>query len=76
LDFCNAYLENYKESLFSFLPLIAGMKSRLEEKGFTFYGCEPMKLTFSAKDYGYLGTEFADILSENNIFCEFSTNRS
>lgn len=72
LDFCNSYLENYKENLLSFLPLIAGMKARLEEKGFTFYGCEPMKLTFSAKDYGYLGTELADILSENNIFCEFS----
>ena len=71
LDFCNSYLEGYKEKLISFLPLIADMKARLEEKGFVFYGDEPMKLTFSAKDYGYRGTVLADILSENNIFCEF-----
>lgn len=71
LDFCNTYLENYKEALLSFSPLIAGLKARLKEKGFTFYGDEPMKLTFCAKDYGYTGTELADILSENNIFCEF-----
>ena len=71
LDFCNSYLENYRERLLTFLPLVAEMKTRLEEKGFTFYGDEPMKLTFSAKDYGYTGTELADILSENNIFCEF-----
>lgn len=72
LDFCNSYLEGYKERLISFLPLIADMKARLEEKGFVFYGDEPMKLTFSAKDYGYSGTELVDILSKNNIFCEFS----
>ena len=72
LDFCNTYLENYKEALHSFLPLVAEMKARLEEKGYTFYGDEPMKLTFRAKNYGYSGTELADILSENNIFCEFS----
>ena len=72
LDFCNTYLENYKEILLPFLQLVSGMKARLEEKGFIFYGNEPMKLTVSAKDYGYWGTELADILSENNIFCEFS----
>ena len=71
LDFCNAYLEGYKQKLQNFLPLVSKMKARLEEKGFTFYGDEPMKLTFCAKDYGYTGTEFAEILSENNIFCEF-----
>ena len=72
LDFCNTYLANYKEALHSFLPIIAEMKARLEEKGYTFYGDEPMKLTFRAKDYGYSGTELGDILSDNNIFCEFS----
>lgn len=72
LDYCNTYLVSYKENLLSFLPLIAKMKKRLEDKGFVFFGDEPMKLTFSAKDYGYTGTEIADILAENNIFCEFA----
>ena len=72
LDYCNTHLVSYKENLLSFLPLIAQMKKRLEDKGFVFFGDEPMKLTFSAKDYGYTGTELADILAENNIFCEFA----
>lgn len=71
LDACNSYLQNYKQKLSNFLPLLAEIKARLEEKGFTFYGDEPMKLTVSAKDYGYTGTELAEILKENNIFCEF-----
>lgn len=71
LDACNCYLENYKQNLNNFLPLLAETKAKLEEKGFTFYGNEPMKLTFSAKNYGYTGTELADILKQNNIFCEF-----
>lgn len=72
LDACNTYLESYKDKLRGFLPLVSKLKARLEEQGFVFYGDEPMKLTFFAKDYGYSGTELADILSKNNIFCEFS----
>ncbi len=72
LDVCNSHLENYKQNLNNFLPLISEMKTRLEEKGFTFYGDEPMKLTLSAKHYGYTGNELAEILEQNNIFCEFA----
>lgn len=72
LDACNSHLENYKQNLNNFLPLISEMKTRLEEKGFTFYGDEPMKLTLSAKHYGYTGNELAEILEHNNIFCEFA----
>lgn len=71
LDACNLYLESYKQKLNDFLPLISETKARLEEKGFRFYGDEPMKLCIATKSYGYTGTELADILSENNIFCEF-----
>ncbi len=72
LDACNSYLEKYKQKLNDFLPLLAKTKASLKEKGFCFYGDEPMKLTFSAKDYGYTGTELAEILKENNVFCEFA----
>ncbi len=72
LDACNSHLENYKQNLNNFLPLISEMKTRLEEKGFTFYGDEPMKFTLSAKHYGYTGNELAEILEQNNIFCEFA----
>ncbi len=71
LDFCNSYLESYKQKLQDFLPLVLKTKEDLKEKGFCFYGDEPMKLTFSAKSYGYTGTELADILKQSNILCEF-----
>ncbi len=72
LDVCNSYLESYKQKLDEFLPVVAQVKESLTEKGFCFYGDEPMKLTISSKDYGYTGIEIADILKQNNIFCEFS----
>lgn len=72
LDACNSYLEGYKQKLTEFLPAVAQTKALLEEKGFCFYGDEPMKLTISAKEYGYTGTELADILKQNDILCEFS----
>ena len=72
LDACNLYLEGYKKKLADFLPLVAQAKASLEKKGYCFYGDEPMKLTISAKAYGYTGIELADILKQNNVFCEFS----
>lgn len=72
LDACNLYLDGYKKKLADFLPLVAQTKASLEKKGYCFYGDEPMKLTISAKAYGYTGIELADILKQNNIFCEFS----
>ena len=72
LDACNLYLEGYKKKLADFLPLVAQTKASLEKKGYCFYGDEPMKLTISAKAYGYTGIELADILKQNNVFCEFS----
>ncbi|MBO5291129.1 MAG: amino acid decarboxylase [Clostridia bacterium] len=72
LDVCNLYLEGYKKKLADFLPLVAQTKASLEKKGYCFYGDEPMKLTISAKAYGYTGIELADILKQNNVFCEFS----
>lgn len=71
LDFCNSYLESYKQKLQDFLSLVGKTKEELEKKGFCFYGDEPIKLCISAKSYGYTGTELAEILKQNNIFCEF-----
>lgn len=71
LDSCNVYLEGYKKLLAEFLPKASEIKAELTKKGFIFYGNEPMKLTISTREYGYSGTEIAEILERNNIFCEF-----
>ena len=47
-------------------------KQRLIKAGWKLIGDESIKLTLSAKPYGYTGEELADILREHNIEPEFS----
>ena len=47
-------------------------KQRLIKAGWKLIGDESIKLTLSAKPYGYTGEELADILREHNIELEFS----
>lgn len=73
LDMANKYLaDGYRERLSAFAEKIAEFKGKLSEKGFTIVGDEVLKLTVSTKDYGYKGVEFARLLQEKNIECEFS----
>ncbi len=73
LDYANKYLsEDYSKKLADFCDLLDEKKAILSENGYEFYGDEPLKLTIKAKEYGYLGTEIAEILEKRDIFCEFS----
>lgn len=72
LDAANAYLEEYAQKLKEFVPLIWKLKEELEDGGYRLYGQEPLKLTISAKEYGYRGKELADILMHQNMVCEFA----
>lgn len=72
LDYANKYLcEQYRTQLADFLPLVKKLKNELVQKGYTLTEREPMKITISTKNYGYTGTELAEILKKNNIVCEF-----
>ncbi len=73
LDHANRYLtEGYRERLAEFTHEVSALKERLEEKGYSLTGCEPLKLTLAPKSYGYRGTELAELLGKRNIICEFS----
>lgn len=73
LDYANKYIaDGYAEKLASFCRLLEEKKRLLEENGYVFFGDEPLKMTFCAKKYGYLGTELGEKLEEKGIFCEFS----
>lgn len=50
---------------------VAGMKERLKQKGYVFFGDEPLKLCLLAKEYGYSGHQLARHLDGQNIVCEF-----
>jgi len=72
LDRVNAYLaDGYKEKLAKFTEKLNQLKENLVLVGYELLGDEPMKLTVSAKSYGYTGHELADILIKNNIVPEF-----
>ncbi len=73
LDAANPYLASeFRERLAEYVRDVAKLKSRICDAGFTLCGDEPMKLTLSAKPYGYTGTELASALFERGIATEFA----
>ena len=72
LDRANPYLMSLTDKIKEFVPCVEAVKEKLAEKGFTLYGQEPLKITISAKSYGYTGQELAKILMERNIVSEFA----
>lgn len=73
LDRANAYLaDGYSHRLAAFAAQIRQLKTKLTAHGYCQQGEEPLKLTVSAKPYGYTGNQLAAILLERDIVCEFS----
>lgn len=72
LDKANKYLTDYAERLQGFLTEVKSLKDNLSAYGYRLLGNEPLKITVSAKEYGYSGKELARILAQKNIICEFS----
>ncbi len=72
LDMANKYIyDGYREKLADLCEKLSSLKERLSTAGFELCSDEPMKLTIKTKPYGYKGHDFASILSEKNIICEF-----
>ena len=72
LDMANSYLEEHGERLSYFIPKIEQLKAKLQENGYELYGNECLKITIQTKSYGYRGNDFANIIEEKGIVCEFS----
>ena len=72
LDALNPYLNGpYPERLAAFLPAAVALKEALSRHGYTLVGDEPLKLSLFTKPFGYTGTDFARLLAEQDIICEF-----
>ncbi len=72
LDKANEYIaDGYHKKLSEFCDEVQKTKKELAENGYNLHGNEPLKIVIKTKPYGYYGTEFADILKSQNIFCEF-----
>ncbi|MBR5783034.1 MAG: aminotransferase class V-fold PLP-dependent enzyme [Clostridia bacterium] len=73
LDLVNRYLSHdFPEKISAFSQEISAFKERLQAKGYTLCGNEPLKITLSAKSYGYTGKEIEQWLSSRQIICEFA----
>lgn len=72
LDGANPILAALANRLKVFVPSVEAVKEKLTDSGYTLYGQEPLKITISAKSYGYTGQELATILMERNIVSEFA----
>ena len=73
LDAANRYLAGgYRQRLEEMAQSVAEMKCRLQTAGFHMIGEEPLKVTVSARTYGYFGDHLARILEESGLICEFS----
>lgn len=73
LDNANIYLHNkFRSELEQFLVQVAELKKIIKNSGYVSVEKEPLKITLNTKKYGYTGKDFAFILSENNIECEFA----
>ena len=74
LDNANKYLsDGYCERLNRFVSDLNNRKKRckLFQGQATSKLCEPMKITIEAKKFGYRGDDFAAILENSGIACEF-----
>ena len=72
LDMANNTLaDGYEQTLREYVQKVDILKSELKTAGYTLVGNEPLKLTINTKSYGYLGTDFSEILRDKNIECEF-----
>lgn len=73
LDRVNKTLcEGYADRIKATAERVAVLKNKLAENGYILSGNEPLKLAVRAKEYGYTGTELAEILRNNRIEAEFS----
>ena len=75
LDAANAVLDDpgYSQKLTELSSIADDVRKRLAQHSICAdYGDEPLKITVLPKQFGYTGTEMAEVLHMNNIECEFS----
>ena len=72
LDRLNAILaDGFGKSLNDVVRGVGDLKRRLCDIGYEVIDGEPMKITISARSYGYLGTELSAALEDGGVYPEF-----
>lgn len=72
LDYMNKYLSgDYRDRLSDFCGKVSDLKKRLSNIGIANLDLEPLKITFTPKEFGYTGIELNEYLRNCGIVCEF-----
>ncbi len=72
LDLANKYISGgYVERLNAFCDKVESLKAELTDFGYTLIGNEKLKITMSAKSYGYLGNALAEEIWTRGATVEF-----
>jgi arginine/lysine/ornithine decarboxylase len=69
LDLCNRHIAEDTPEAFE---LIAQLKQRLINAGFSLRESDPLRITVNTREYGFTGADFADALRDNNVECEYA----
>ena len=73
LDMANKTLcGNFQQMVNRTAELVENVRIRLKNAGYHVVGNEPLKITLKTKIKGYYGTEIAQVLEKNGIWCECS----
>lgn len=73
LDLFNKSAANgFKDKISHISNRVKEVKEALANKGFELVGDEPLKITISTKNYGYMGYDLASLLEKENIVVEYS----
>lgn len=73
LDLCNKYLEeSIRKELEKLIPVINNLKRELKKFGLSVCDSEPLKISICTLNLGLYGYQFAEILRENKIECEYA----
>lgn len=73
LDAVNNYIsDGYTKKLESLVSAVEQLKGALLSYGYDICKSEDLKITIKTKSYGYSGVEFAELLKEKGLVCEYS----
>ena len=73
LDYMNKYLSgDYRDKLSDFCNRVSDLKKKLSAIGIANLDTEPLKITFTPKEFGYTGLQLNEYLRNCGLVCEFS----
>ncbi len=70
LDLCNRFIAEEKGTARAVIKEIGRLKERLGERGYSLKKSDPMRITLDTAEYGYSGSDFAEILRNRGAECE------